>query len=70
MLMAQQGSLFISNGSWYVRYRVPEKQPDDTVVMVQRAERLASRRDYPKKSEVVPLKNEFMAKLNRVVFTP
>jgi integrase len=68
--MAQQGSLFKSHGSWYVRYRVPEKQPDDTVVMVQRAERLVSRRDYPKKSEVVPLKNEFMAKLNRAGFTP
>jgi hypothetical protein len=27
-------------------------------------------RDYPKKSEVIPLKNEYMAKLNRIGFTP
>jgi len=38
--------------------------------MVQRSQRLASKRDYPKRSEVVPLKNEFMAKLNRVGFSP
>jgi integrase len=68
--MAQQGSLFESHGAWYVRYRIPEKQADGSVATVQRAQRIASKRDYPKKSEVVPLKNEFMAKLNRVGFTP
>jgi len=68
--MAQQGNLFESHGAWYVRYRIPERQPDGTVASVQRAERLVSKRDYPKKSEVIPLKNDFMAKLNRVGFTP
>jgi integrase len=68
--MAQQGSLYESHGAWYVRYRSHETQADGTVVMAQRAERLVSKRDYPKKSEVIPLKNDFMAKLNRVGFTP
>ena len=68
--MAQQGSVFVSHGAWYVRYRIPEKQADGTVVDVQHAKRLASKRDYPKKSEVIPLKNEFMTKLNRTRFTP
>src|SRR2546430_8884330 len=31
--------------------------------------RLASTADYPKKSEVIPLKNEVMARLNKVGFT-
>ena len=47
-LMAQQGSLYESHGAWYVRYRTQETQADGTVVMVQRAERLVSRRDIPK----------------------
>jgi len=36
---------------------------------VQRAKRLASVTDYPKKSVVIPLKNEEMARLNKVGFT-
>jgi integrase len=33
------------------------------------AHRLASLAEYPKKSEVIPLKNEFMDRLNRIGFT-
>jgi integrase len=33
------------------------------------AHRLASRAEYPKKSEVIPLKNEYMDRLNRIGFT-
>ena len=66
----QQGHLFESHGSWFVRYREQVKQPDGSVTIIQRAQRLASVHDYRKKSEVVPLKNEFMARLNRTGFTP
>src|SRR6266481_7945520 len=66
----QQGHLFKSHSSWFVRYREQVKRPDGSVGTVQRAQRLASLSDYPKKSEVMSLKNEFMAKLNRTGFTP
>lgn len=66
----QQGHLFESHGSWFVRYREQVRQPDGSVTIIQRAQRLASVRDYRKKSEVTPLKNEFMARLNRTGFTP
>lgn len=62
-MKTQQGSLFESHGAWYVRYRENgNKNPT--------AQRLASVYEYPKKSEVIPLKNEFMDRLNRIGFTP
>jgi hypothetical protein len=45
-------------------------EPDGSIASVQRSKGLASTREFPKKSEVVQLRNEFMAKLNRVGFTP
>jgi integrase len=65
----QQGSLFESHGAWYVRFREQVQEPDGSIEWVQRAKRLASVADYPKKSEVIPLKNEEMARLNKVGFT-
>ena len=65
----QQGSLFASHGAWYVRFREQVEQPDGSKKWVQRAQRLASVRDYPKKSEALPLKNELMARLNKSGFT-
>jgi integrase len=56
--MAQQGYLFLKHGAWYVRYRDNGEQV---------AHRLASKADYPQKSEVVPLCQDFMAKINRAV---
>jgi integrase len=61
-MRTQQGSLFKSHGAWYVRYR--EGGKNNPV-----AHRLASLTEYPKKSEVIPLKNEFMDRLNRIGFT-
>ena len=61
-MKTQQGSLFKSHGAWYVRYREHGKK---TPV----AHRLASLTEYPKKSEVIPLKNELMDRLNRIGFT-
>jgi hypothetical protein len=62
-MRAQQGSLFKSHGAWYVRYREHGKKNPV-------AHRLASLAEYPKKNEVVPLKNELMDRLNRIGFTP
>jgi integrase len=68
--MTQQGYLFESHGSWFVRYREQVKQADGSVTCIQRTQKLASVRDYRKKSEVISLKNEFMARLNRIGFAP
>ena len=68
-MSTQQGNLFQSHGAWYVRFREQVQQTDGSIKWVQRAKRLASVADYPKKSEVIPLKNEEMARLNKVGFT-
>jgi integrase len=65
----QEGSLFESHGAWYVRFREQVQQTDGSIKWTQRAIRLASTADYPKKSEVIALKNEVMARLNKVGFT-
>jgi hypothetical protein len=62
VMRTQQGSLFKSHGAWYVRYR--ERGKKNPV-----AHRLASLTEYPKKSEVIPLKNELMDRFNRIGFT-
>src|ERR1019366_225514 len=54
-----------AHGAWYVRYREKESLPDGSHQTVQRAKLLARLRDFPKKSEIIPLKNEFMEKFNR-----
>jgi integrase len=70
MTQRQEGSLFASNGAWFVRYRERLKQPDGTIKTVQRAQRLASVKDFPKKSEVMALKHRFMAKINSMGLAP
>ena len=54
----QEGNLYTSHGAWYVRYR--EHGNTNPV-----AHRLASTEEYPKKSEVIPLKKKFMDRVNR-----
>jgi len=61
-MRTQQGSLFKSHGAWYVRYREHGKKNPV-------AHRLVSLAEYPKKGEVIPLKNEYMDRLNRIGFT-
>lgn len=68
-MRTQQGSLFRSHGAWYIRFREQVEQTDGSIRWIQRAKRLANVADYPKKSEVVPLKNEVMARLNKTGFT-
>jgi hypothetical protein len=60
--MAQQGYLFLKHGAWYVRYRDHESR--------QQCERLASKADYPKKSEVDDLRRKFMERVNRSMSVP
>jgi len=52
-----------------VRFREQVQQTDGSIKWVQPAKCIASVADYPKKSEVRPLKNEEMARLNKVGFT-
>jgi integrase len=68
--MAQQGSLYQDHGSWYVRYWESVRNEDGTTRRRNPAIRLASVKDYPKRSEVIPLKNRFMDRLNNIGFTP
>ena len=68
--MAQQGSLYQDHGSWYIRYWETVRNEDGTTKRRNPAHRLASAKDYPKKSDVVPLKNQFMDRLNKIGFTP
>lgn len=70
MTQRQKGYLYQSHGAWYVRYREGVYRPDGSIASVQRSRRLASTREFPKKSEVVQLRDEFMAKLKRIGFTP
>lgn len=65
----QNGHLFKSHGSWFVRFRQQVREGEE-VRTIQTAQRLASVSDYPRKAEILPLKNEFMARLNRSGFTP
>lgn len=62
-MRTQQGSLYESHGAWYVRYREHGKKNPV-------AHRLASLSEYPKKSEVIPLKNEYMETINRTGRAP
>jgi integrase len=68
--MAQQGSLYFDHGSWYVRYWETVQNEDGTLSRKNPAHRLASVKDYPKKSDVIPLKNQFMDRLNKIGFAP
>ena len=63
--MAQQGSIFESHGSWYVRWWEKVRQKDGSFKWEHPSHRLASKRDFPKKSEVKPLAKEFMDRVNR-----
>jgi integrase len=66
----QEGSLYEDHGAWFVRYREQVKLPDGTTVTKQRAHRLGSVGDYPKRFEIIPLKNAFMEGLNKTGVSP
>lgn len=68
--MAQQGTVFESHGGWYVRWWEKIQQEDGSFKWVHPSHRLASKRDYPKKFEVMPLAKEFMDRVNRTARSP
>src|SRR4051794_36168831 len=68
--MAQRGSLYDSHGGWFVKYWEQTRQTDGSIKRRQNTHRLASKTDYPKKSEVITLQQEFMARVNRAGFNP
>jgi integrase len=68
--IAQQGYLYPNHGSWFVRYWETVRNPDGSLSRKNPAHRLASVKDYPRRADVIPLKNRFMERLNRIGFTP
>jgi len=48
--MAQQGTVFESHGSWYVRWWEKIQQANGSFKWVHPSHRLTSKRDYPRSS--------------------
>src|SRR6516225_7121182 len=66
----QSGYLYQRHGAWHVRYRDYIRMKDGTVRKVNRSQRIASVKDYPRKTEVYPLVAELMARLNKTGSSP
>lgn len=66
----QDGCLYVDHAAWFVKYRVQVRQEDGSIKLKQRAKMLGRVRDYPRESDVMPLKIEFMQRLNAGKFTP
>jgi integrase len=62
--------LYADNGAWFVKYRVQLRQEDGSIKLKQRAKMLGRVADYPHESHIMPLKIEFMQRLNAGKFTP
>src|SRR5204863_4573674 len=67
--MAQSGQLFKRNGAWFVRYYA-KQIVNGELVSVRESHRLARTADYPMKSEVRELCQDYMAKINRTSASP
>jgi integrase len=66
----QKGYLYRKNGAWHVRYREDVLQKNGSIKTVQRSQKIADVRNYPRKTDVVPLMDELMDQLNMTGFTP
>jgi hypothetical protein len=66
----QDGCLYADHAAWYVRYRVQVRQEDGSIKFKQRAKMLGRVESYPCESDIMPLKVEFMHRLNTGKFTP
>jgi integrase len=66
----QDGYLYADRAAWYVKYRVQVRQEDGSIKLRQRAKMLGRLADYPRESHIMPLKIEFMQRLNAGKFTP
>ena len=66
----QKGYLYRSHGSWFVQYRERPKAEDGTVTTVMRTQRLGSVADYPRQSDIEPLRIEAMQRVNAAKLRP
>ena len=66
----QDGCLYADHAAWYVKYRVQVRQENGSIKFKQRAKMLGRLERYPRESDIMPLKVEFMHRLNAGKFTP
>src|SRR5271154_741637 len=66
----QDGFLYADHAAWYVKYRVQVRQENGSIKFKQRAKMLGRLERYPRASDIMPLKVEFMHRLNAGKFTP
>ncbi len=66
----QDGCLYADHAAWYVRYRAPVRQEDGSVKFKQRAKMLGHLKDFPKESDILSRKAEFMLRMNAGNFKP
>lgn len=66
----QVGCLYADHAAWFVKYRAPVRQKDGSIKVRQQAKLLGRFEDYPRESDILPLKIEFMQRLNAGKFTP
>jgi integrase len=66
----QDGCLYADHAAWYVKYRVQVRQENGSIKFKQRAKMLGRLERYPSESDIMPLKVEFMHRLNAGKFTP
>lgn len=66
----QVGCLYADNGAWFVKYRAQVRQEDGAIKLKQRAKMLGRLADFPSESDIMPLKIEFMQRINAGKFSP
>src|ERR1700687_92885 len=66
----QDECLYAEHAAWYVKYRVQVRQENGSIKFKQRAKMLGRLEGYPRVSDIMPLKVEFMHRLNAGKFTP
>jgi integrase len=66
----QEGYLYVHRGSWFVRFRNRVRQEDGSIKLQQKAQRLGSVKNYPHKSQIMPVLTEYMQRANAGKFMP
>lgn len=66
----QEGHLYVHHKSWFTRFRIRVRQSDGSIKLQQKAKRLGSVKDYPHKSQIMPVLTDFMRQMNAGKFIP
>jgi len=66
----QEGYLYVKRGSWFVRFRNRVRREDGSIGLKQKAKRLGSLKDYPLKSQIMPVYTGYMQRVNAGKFMP